>query len=87
MTISGVNYESYNKDWKVIKRSKKLFKCYVLIKWLINNRKINKNNYSYLLQINNYVMKNIKNFKSENKLYRFLQKNVGHGFKTLFRIK
>ena len=87
MAIAWVNYESYTSDWKVINRWTKLLKCYSTIKWLIEEAEINNENYPYLIWINDYIRKNLKQFQSESELFWFLQKNVRHGYKVLFRIK
>lgn len=87
MTVAWVNYESYDKNWKQINRWKKLYACYQVIKWLIENNYINKNNYSYLLNIDNYIRSNLDKFKSQDQLFLFLQKYVPHGYKVLFKIK
>lgn len=87
MMIAWVNYESYDKNWKQINRWVKLFACYKNIKNLLEAWKIDKNNYPYLMWLNNYIRSNLDKFKSENDLYAFLQKYVTHGYKVLFKIK
>ncbi len=87
MMTAWVNYESYDKDWKQINRWVKLFACYKNIKDLLESWNINKNNYSYLMWLNNYIRSNLDKFKSENDLYWFLKQQVPHGYKALFRIK
>ena len=87
MTIWWVNYESYTSDWTQINRWAKLLACYKNIKWLMETNSINENNYSYLLQLENYVRNNRESFKTENELYWLFQKNIKHWYTVLFKIK
>jgi hypothetical protein len=50
--------------------------CYKTINDLIKNNKIDKDNYNYLLNINNYIAENKDKFNTENKIYELLQQQV-----------
>lgn len=87
ITISWVNYESYTADWKKINRWTKLLECYNVVNDLINDKKIDENNYAYLLNLNNYISQNIDKFKTQNELYTLLQQQISHWYKVLFKVK
>jgi hypothetical protein len=67
LTIAWINSESY-RNWKRILRHVKKNECFNYILKLQKNKKINKNNYPYLLFLNN------KNFPKEKKLLLLKQK-------------
>ncbi len=83
LEIAGVNYESYTKDGIQINRWVKLKACYNRISELIDAELINKENYSYLLDIKNFIVK--QNDKSQ--IFSILKQTVNHGYKVLFEIK
>lgn len=85
MTLAWVNYESYTESWETINRWVKQVECYNYILTLINDKKINKNNYNYLLPIAKYLEKN--QIKSQEELNNFFTNYVGHGWMVLFKIK
>ncbi len=87
ITIAGVNYESYKEDWTQINRNTKLLECFKRVKDLVDNWKIDTNNYSYLLNLNNYLMENKAILTNDQQIYPFLQQRITHWFKVLFKIK
>jgi hypothetical protein len=54
---------------------------------LIQEWKVNNENYSYLLPIQNYILQNKELHWNTQEIYKFLVKAVPHGYKVLFRIK
>jgi hypothetical protein len=86
MNIAWVNYESYI-EWKTINRRIKLLDCYNYIISLIKDKKINNNNYSYINNINSYILKNQDIFQSNDDYYGFFINYINTGKKALFRIK
>lgn len=85
MNFAWVNYESYTENWEVINRWIKQIECYNYILNLIKDKKINENNYSYLLPIADYLEKN--KIKSQDDLLNFFKNHVNHGWFALFKIK
>jgi hypothetical protein len=61
--------------------------CYRRIDWLIKNNKIDEINYSYLLNLNNYIKQNKESFTTEQQIFTLLQQQVNHWYKALFKIK
>ncbi|MFK7780632.1 MAG: hypothetical protein QM490_05890, partial [Candidatus Gracilibacteria bacterium] len=86
LTIAGVNYESYTEDGKTILRGTKLLECYKTINNLIKDKRIDNENYTYLLNISNYISQNKDKYSTDNEVYKLLQQQVTHGYKVLFRI-
>lgn len=81
-----VNYESYDENWKLkYKRQEKQIMCYNSILTLIQEDKINENNYSFLLPIKNYIAQNWVD--SEEKLLEFFSQYISHWWMALFKIK
>ncbi|MDD3793683.1 MAG: hypothetical protein PHI37_02640 [Candidatus Gracilibacteria bacterium] len=78
--ISGVNYDSYDENNNMISRSKKRIVCINYINNLLDQDKINENNYSYLLPYKSYFEKNTKTLQS-------LDNVIGMSYKALFKIK
>jgi hypothetical protein len=87
MTIAWVNYESYTEDWDQINRNTKLLKCYERIKGLVENWKINQQNYSYLYNLDQHVKRNKDSFSTEKQFYTLLKQQVTHWYKALFKVK
>jgi hypothetical protein len=87
LTLAWVNYTSYNADGTTVKRQDKQIACYNEILTLIQEWKVNNNDYSYLLPIQNYILQNKALHWNTQEIYNFLVKAVPHGYKVLFRIK
>lgn len=87
MTIAWVNYESYTSDWKQINRNTKLLECYKRVQYLIDNWKIDSENYWFLLNLANYMIENKASFQTEKQYFGFLQQQLPSWYKVLFRIK
>lgn len=87
MNIAWVNYESYTADNTQINRNTKLLGCYKRIKSLIDEWKIDSNNYNYLLNLSNYLLQNKDSFKTDQQIYPFMQQQITYWYKVLFRIK
>jgi len=83
ISLAGVNYDSYNSEWKRYWRLNKQMNCYKWILQLFNANQINNNHYNYLLQLKPYLNK----LKTEEQKIQFLHNNLGHWFKVLFKIK
>jgi len=81
--LSGVNYDSYNKDWAKIWRFKKQVNCYEKIITLFKDNKVDSNNYSYLQIYKSHINK----LKTVNEKIKFLHKYSWHWYKVLFKIK
>jgi len=82
-----VSYESYDENWKVIKRDTKTLNCYKNILELINKDKINKEKYSYLIPYMNYIRDPKNEIDSIDKKIQFLHKNFPKPYKALIKIK
>ena len=52
---------------------------------MINDKKVDSNNYTYLAGLSDYISKNT--FKSEEELLKLMNQYIGHGWLVLFRIK
>ena len=50
----------------------------MVIDELIKDKKIDKNNYNYLLNINNYIIQNKEHFTTEQQIFNLLQQQVKH---------
>ena len=87
MDISWVNYESYTDEWKQINRGVKQYNCYKEILSLIDDNKIDKQNYNYLLNLSDYIEQNKDSFESEQDIINLLYKHVKTWYKALFKIK
>ncbi len=87
MNTAGVNYEWYTQDWTTINRNTKLLWCFKRIRSLMDDWKINSNDYSYLLNLDNYIKQNKDSFKTDQQLYPFMQQQITHWYKVLFKIK
>ena len=61
--------------------------CYRTINDLITNNMVDDKNYNYLLNINNYIKQNQKDFQDENQVFILLKDQVKHWYKALFKIK
>lgn len=83
--LAWVNYESYTSSWETVLRWLKQYECYNEILSLINNKKVDSNNYTYLAGLSDYISKNT--FKSEEELLKLMNQYIGHGWLVLFRIK
>lgn len=84
--IAWVNYESYDKNWKLLyNRGEKQLMCYNKILNLLQEDKINETSYNYLLPIKNYIIQN--QIKTEQELLQFFQNYVWHWWMALFEIK
>jgi hypothetical protein len=81
--LAWVNYDWYNEKWEKIARWTKLLNCYESIIQLIDNNKINSNNYNYLI---NFI-KPVNELKTKNDKINFIHKYVTHWYKVLFEIK
>ena len=87
MWVAWVNYESYTDDGTQIKRWTKLLNCYKKINSHMKDKKIDNENYPYLLNLYNYIEKNKESYDTENKVYKLFQDQVKHWYKALFKIK
>ncbi len=87
ITIAWVNYESYQADGTQVARWAKLMNCYKLINKYFKEKKVDKDNYPYLLNIYNHIEHNKKDYDTDNKVYKLLQDQVKHWYKALFKVK
>lgn len=87
INIAWVNYESYKEDWTQINRNTKLLACFKRIKVLMDEWKIDNSNYNYLVNLDNYIKQNSDSFKTEQQLFPFMQQQITHWYKVLFKVK
>lgn len=87
ITLAWVNYTSYTASGDEITRTQKLGYCYEKVISLIQEWKVDSKNYSYLLSIQNYFIKNPEVTQDIKLLSQFLQKRIKHGSKVFFKIK
>lgn len=86
MINAWVNYESYDENWNLtLARTQKQISCYNEMLTLIQENKVDENNYKYLLPVKEYITANW--IDSEEKLYEFFVQNISHGWMVLFKIK
>ena len=87
LQIAGINYGNWQE------KGKKKMLCLSQIYELIKNEKINKENYSYLLRIQEYLFQTLKNAQDTGQeidstlTTQTLNRVVNHGYKALFEIK
>ncbi len=84
MFVAGVNHESYTEDGKVISRWDKLYSCYSYIFDLIQNDKVDTNNYNYLMNMKSYTIKN--GVDNKNDFIKLANQVYNHGYKVLFKV-
>jgi len=87
LLLAGVNYDSYDSEWNTITRNQKRVFCYNKVLTLIENWEVNTTNYSYLLDIQNYLIQNPSIAQSSEKLSSFIAQAIPHGYKVFFKIK
>lgn len=87
MTLAWVNYESYDKDGKIIKRWQKAQICYDYILELRKNKLINNKDFSYLNDINSIIDENIEVLNTDEKIIQFLYSQIWNSKEVLFKIK
>lgn len=80
MTFAWVNYDSYDKDNKKINRQEKIISCAKYIDKLIDENKIDNENYPFLLQYKVYFESNPKSIESIISI-------ISNSYKVLFKIK
>jgi hypothetical protein len=87
MSLAWVNYESYDKDNKVIPRWKKSQVCYNYILELKEKELISETNFPYLLSLTSYIDNNINTLNTEEKIINFIHWQIWSSKKALFKIK
>lgn len=90
MRLAGVNYESYDAQGNQIGRREKLGYCYNYIIELVQQGKVDENNYSYLNGIAQQLRQIIEQSWSENvnqDVGAFLTRYINQGYKVLFKVK
>ena len=87
LKLAWVNYNSYNIDWITDTKQHKLGICYNRIFRLIQDSKINNDEYRYLIPIYNYIAEKPEIHWSMQELYNILSNFAPHWYKVLFRIK
>lgn len=86
LAMAGVNYDSYENGEKISRINKRVY-CYNTILNLIEEGKIDGNNYSYLLPIQQHLLEYYKISEDSDKIYEYMQTVIPHGYKAFFKIK
>ena len=84
--MAWVNYDSYENGEKIPRANKRVY-CYNTILSLIEDGKVDANNYSYLLPIQNYLLQNPEMINNVEQIYAYMKEAIPHGYKAFFKIK